>query len=184
MGANNKSRIWSTPKILKRVGKTLVSKKMKKLIILCTLFVLILCSCSTTQFVSYSEFRTVDPRQSFTAIPLIADLQVNETRITYSEKLVASTEKLSSSQALKLIDDLKSSVLSRAAKKYDADVIVAPIIDVQQTATNAFTISIVGYPAVYKNIRNATKDDSWFIQVEPAKQAEPTPSNKIKLLGK
>lgn len=160
------------------------TRQMKKACVLSALFALILCSCSTTQTISYSESRTVEPTQQIAAVavPLIADLQVSSERITYSEKITVNVPNLSSSQAVKLINDSKSSVLFRAIKKYNADVMAAPIIDVQQNGANSVVITIMGYPAIYKNFRNATKDDRWFMQVEQSQHEAAAPAQN-KMMG-
>ena len=159
---------------------------MKKIISVCTFATLIFCSCSSLKTISYSEYRSLDPIQSLHAVPLVADLQVSETSVTYSEKISIDITKIKPSEAKKVIDDLKAAVLLRATQHYKSDVIIAPLVDVHNEGINSLVITITGYPATYHNIRNASKDDSWFIQFsEPKTQVIPASASKsYKLFNK
>ena len=151
---------------------------------MCALVAFVLCGCSTVQHVSYLESRTVEPTQSMHAVPLVADLQVSDARITYSEK-VTLDQSVSASEVKNYIEELKSSVLFHAIKHHKAEVMVAPIIDVQQEGTHALLITIEGHPATYKNIRSATVDDTWFLPIiEPAKQPVCAPNPRVVRLFK
>lgn len=153
------------------------------MLVFCTIITLMLCSCSTIQTISYSETRSIEPKLSMYTVPLVADLQVNETRITYAEKVTADITKLKTSQ----IDEIKLTVLFNAIKHYDADVIVAPIICVKSKGTYELLVTVTGFPATYKNIRNASKEDSWFVQVEPSPNptvAPAAPKSKFNLFSK
>ncbi|MBO7457867.1 MAG: hypothetical protein J6T80_01260 [Paludibacteraceae bacterium] len=158
---------------------------MKKTILLCSFAALVLCSCSSIQTVSYSEYRTVEPTQSMHAIPLVADLQVSDTRMSYTEKVIIKDKKPSEQKIAGMIAEIKSTVLSHAIKYFNTEVMVAPIIDIQKEGTNALVVIVTGYPATYKNIRSATKDDSWFVTIGEPKEEAPAPDNKkFKLFGK
>lgn len=145
---------------------------MRKLLGLCAGMALILCSCSTVKTITYTESRTLEPTSSIHAVPLIADLQVSETRISYAENVSADLSSLSEAEARRLTDELKATVLANAVKKHNADVLVLPVVEVQGNGLTQMTITVTGYPAVYKNFRNASKDDLWFIEVAKPIQVE------------
>ena len=159
---------------------------MKKLTFFCALVALLFSSCSSVKTISYSETRSVEPTQTIFAVPLVADLQISGTRIEYSENVSVNIEEMNASEVKSFIENLKNSVLARAIKKYNADVMAAPLFEFHNEGGKCIMITLTGYPATYKNFRSANKDDSWFIHVEaPAqKGTEGIPSRKFKLFGK
>ena len=60
---------------------------------------------------------------------------------------------------MQYIPDFKKVALSRAARKYEADVIVGATVDVVTNSLGRIEITISGYPARYTNFRNATAQD-------------------------
>ena len=161
-------------------------KVMKKKTFLFALTTLLLCSCSSMQSVMYTETRSVELIQHVQCMPVVADLQISETRITYSEEVTFDFREAEEFKIKNYIEGIKPAILARAIKQYDADLMVAPIIDVKNESTNVFVITITGYPASYKNFRNATKQDEWFMQPVAPNTAEQSSSapNKFKLFGK
>ena len=130
---------------------------------------LLLVGCVTTTGTtkttySYSEYRSVQPSQSVATAPLIADLVVSEKRITYAERINTVITNMSSSEAKALADKEKETVIANAVKTNKADVLVAPIIDIQTDSNGYLVIEVTGYPASYKNFRNASKDDMWIME--------------------
>jgi hypothetical protein len=65
----------------------------------------------------------------------------------------------------KLVEKEKGLVMNNAMKAHGADVLVAPLVDIQTDLKNQLVITVTAYPAKYKNYRNATKEDEWFINV-------------------
>ena len=134
---------------------------------------------------SYSEYRSVQASQTVATAPLIADLVVSEKRITYAERINTVITNMSSSEAKALADKEKETVIANAVKANKADVLVAPIIDIQTDTNGYLVIEVTGYPASYKNFRNATKDDMWIVEKNSApKQDEKKSASPIGLPGK
>lgn len=129
-----------------------------------------LTSCATVKSYSYSEFRTTEPTQAVHAVPVVADLDVSPTRITYAERINIDVASLSKAELQSIVDSQKETVLFNAIKQQKADIIVAPLVDIQTDQNGRLVITIVGYPATYKNFRNATQEDSWFISMPNPKQ--------------
>lgn len=138
---------------------------MKKIILFCGLTALI-CSCSTPKATtySYSEYKTVSPSQSVYAVPVIADLDVAQERITYAERINKDITTLTDAEVEALASSEKEVVIANAAKANNADVIVAPIINITTDANKNLVIIVNGYPARYKNFRNMTETDKWIIE--------------------
>lgn len=135
---------------------------MKKLFLL--LFVL----CSTGSLfaqqrierVDYQEStaRNLEPEHFMLLTPLIADLEVSSTKITYTEK-AAFLDFPVTTTMIKEIPEFKKIALSRAARSCNADVMVGTTIDVITNAQGLLEITVTGYPAHYRQFRNATLED-------------------------
>ena len=138
---------------------------MKKIILFCGLTALI-CSCSTPKATtySYSEYKTVSPSQSVYTVPVIADLDVAQERITYAERINKDITTLTDAEVEALASREKEFVIANAAQANNADVIVAPIINITTDANKNLVIIVNGYPARYKNFRNMTETDKWIIE--------------------
>ena len=156
---------------------------MKKIILFFSVAAIV-CSCSTPQATtypkatsySYSEYQTVSPTQSVYTVPVIADLNVAKERITYAERINKNITTLTDAEVEALASREKEVVIANAAKANNADVIVAPTINITTDANNNLVIVVNGYPATYKNFRNATEADRWIIENTDnatTKQTEP-----------
>lgn len=111
-----------------------------------------------------SSARYLEPSQNIMTTPMIADLQVIGSSISYTEteafKNYEVTEDL-----IKLVPGFKSIALSRAARAHKADVIIGAMVDVITNAQGRLEITITGYPARYTNFRNATNDDIELVKL-------------------
>ncbi len=135
---------------------------MKKIFIFSYLLVaLVFSSCSKKTY-SYAETRTVEPTQSVNVVLVVAELEVSQERITYAERLSVKANSLSNSEFNALVEQEKVQVINNATTAHEADLIVAPVVSVQTDVKNNLIISVSGYPAKYKNYRNATQEDQWF----------------------
>lgn len=110
-----------------------------------------------------SSARNLEPEHLMLLTPLVADLEVSPTKVSHTEteafKNIIVTHK-----AIENISGMKKVALSRAARAYNADVMVGTTIDITTNANGCFEITVTGYPAVYKNFRNATKEDLDIIE--------------------
>lgn len=140
------------------------------------LFLIIACALSLTAVhaqttkktsveVDYMEAssRYLEPTQAFLTIPVIADLQVSQTRISYTEK-EAFRGYTVTDDLIKLVPNFKQIALCRAAKAHNADVVLGATIDVITNAEGFLEITITGYPASYSNFRNAKDTDIEIIR--------------------
>lgn len=57
------------------------------------------------------------------------------------------------------IPNFKRIVLCKAARQYNADLIIGATIDVVTNKGGCLEITVVGYPAKYTKFRNATKEN-------------------------
>ena len=112
---------------------------MKKIILFFSVAAIV-CSCSTPQATtystpkatsySYSEYQTISPSQSVYTVPVIADLDVAKERITYAERINKNITTLTDAEVEALASREKEVVIANAAKANNADVIVAPTINI------------------------------------------------------
>lgn len=114
-----------------------------------------------------SSTRNLEPDHYMMTAPLIADVVVSPQKITYTEKEAYKIFPVTAGNAQQLkemMPDLKKIALSRAAKIYDADLLVGTIIDVITNDEGLLEITVSGYPAKYTNFRNATQADIENVQ--------------------
>lgn len=135
---------------------------MKKLV-LCAIALMGVLSASAQnrlERVEYQESsaRNIEPQQSVMIAPLIADLQILSGKISYTEVEAFKNYEVTPA-IVQYIPDFKKVALSRAARKYEADVIVGATVDVVTNSLGRIEITISGYPARYTNFRNATAQD-------------------------
>lgn len=140
-----------------------------------------LTACSSKTY-SYAEHRAVQPMQSVHAVPVVADLEVSQERITYSERLGVKVSSLSDKELHALLKEEKEIVQHNAMKAHKADVLVAPLVEVQTDANNQLVITITAFPATYKNYRSATAEDAWFINAPKSDTKEEIKKNNTTVL--
>lgn len=142
-------------------------------------------SYTNTQY-SYSEYRQIQSGQSVTTIPVVANLVVSEKKINYAERIEVDIRKKSPAEAKALADKEKETVLANAASANKADVIVAPIINIQTDTNGYLVIAVSGYPAIYEKFRNITSGDIELLKLQtpPVEQGEKKRAMPIALPNK
>ncbi len=140
-------------------------------ICLVVLAMLALASCQAlaptvqvTTEVHYREAsgRNIEPKQNAVVVPMVAHLEV------ISDKRIEYVETFNETVTEELVEDIalyKRIALLNATKKYDADTMVAALINVETTEDGKLVITIYGYPARYKNFRSMKSDDQWLLDV-------------------
>lgn len=134
---------------------------MKKIILFFGVTALI-CGCKATSY-NYSEYTTMSPSPSIYATPLMAELEVSSERITYAERINKSIKSMTYVEVEQLASREKETVIANAVKANNADVLVAPTVNIATDVNHNLVIVVNGYPAVYKNFRSVTAADSVFI---------------------
>ncbi len=159
-------------------GKKHNSIIMKRLFLLLTIVSMSLGAVAQrSERVEYQESsaRNLEPEHSMMLTPLIADIKVSPTKITYTETEAFKDYPVSKGIE-KLMPDFKSIALSRAAKAHKADLLVGTIIDIITNDNGMLEITVSGYPASYVGFRNATLND-----IELVRQAKSVTSGKDNL---
>lgn len=112
----------------------------------------------------YSEAtaRNLEPEHTMLLTPLIADLSVSNKKIYHVEK-EAFKDIVIDQAVIANIDEFKKIALCCAAQESKADVLVGAMVKVE-TINERLVITISGYPATYKNFRNATTKDTGLIK--------------------
>ena len=143
---------------------------MKKHLLFLTALIFV-ASCSPVQYVTtttteydYSESsaRLLEGSSNFMVTPIIADLNVSGTKISYVEKDAFANFTVTR-QVISNIAAYKRIALSRAAKAHNADILVGAEVDVE-TIDRHLVIIVTGYPATYKQFRNATNADVTLVK--------------------
>ncbi len=86
--------------------------------------------------------------------PLLADLDVKETKVTATAKGTLSKEG---------IDFVKNQAVASALKTTNGDILVEPKYEVE-TVNDDITVTVTGFPANYKNFRQLKAEDSTFLK--------------------
>ena len=105
-----------------------------------------------------SSARSLEPAHAVMITPLVADMQLLGDRISYTESEAFAAYAITP-EIVGFIPTFKNIALSRAAKFYKADAIVAATVDVITNAAGRIEITISGYPVKYVNFRNAKMED-------------------------
>lgn len=134
---------------------------MKKVFLIC-IFASMLSGCATTYY-NYSESsaRNLEPEHTMLTTPLIADLDVRAKKIKYVET-EAFEDVIVDRTIVDYISEFKKIALASAAEAHNADILVGATIKVE-TINDRLVITVTGYPAIYKNIRNATIKDAELV---------------------
>ena len=127
---------------------------------------------------SYEELgsRNIEPHHNVTTVPIIADIELlSKDKIVYTEKFqdVGSPnsfidglfrKKLAS---VDIIDAYKYTAMAHALKQYNADFLIGAVYDVDYSSkSDCLTITITGFPANYKELRKATPEDEWMLNMD------------------
>lgn len=117
---------------------------------------------TTTYDYSESSARLLEGSSNFMLTPIIADLDVSSKKVMHVEKEAFANFTVTR-QIINNIAAYKRIALSRAAKQYNADILVGAEIDVE-TIDRHLVITVTGYPATYKKFRNATEKDVLLVK--------------------
>lgn len=104
-----------------------------------------------------SSARVLEADHNMLLTPLIADLNVSDKKITYTEREMFADLDVTRGLINNIVE-LKKIALSRAARAYDADVLVGSTIDIV-TEKGHIVITVSGYPAQYVKFRKAEEQD-------------------------
>ena len=157
---------------------------MKKILFFCLMAFACSCSAPKATSYSYSEYKTITPAPSVHAIPVMAELEVSSERITYAERINKNIKTLTDAEVENLASREKETVIANAAKTNNADVLVAPLVNITTDVNNNLVIIVTGYPAVYKNFRSATAADSIFMNAKNAEPVEKKSLNPLEIFKK
>lgn len=135
---------------------------------------------SQTTYYTYAEStgRNIELSTSAINLPLVAEVQVMPTRISYTETeafkniyVTKAIQEYGAEFKTTGIAEYKRIALANAATANNADLIVGATFIVSTTPDNHFSIKVVGYPAKYVNFHTATKADAELLrEMEPFSQ--------------
>lgn len=105
-----------------------------------------------------SSALVLEAAHNLLSTPMIVDLDVSAEKIVYTEKEMFANMDVTRA-LLNSVAELKEIAISRAARKYNADILVASTIDVITNKDGRLEITVSGYPARYVKFRKATTQD-------------------------
>ena len=124
---------------------------------------LLMSSCSIT----HRTATTVNVGSKITQYPLVADLEVMEkAEATISWNCFTLDRP-------RTVREAKGNVISQILSVKDADILLEPQTVVTTKMFGRTTVTVKGYPAKFKNFRNATDKD-----IEAIKTCLPLPENE------
>lgn len=146
---------------------------MKKFSLLILFFTIISTTVALAQKIEsinfrQSQSRIAEPNMEVFVRPLVVDLEViGEDRI---EEVCSFPNVRLTELSLDMLQNLKASALFNCSQKYNADVIIAAMFDIQSFEDNkgyGINVTVVGYPAKYKNWKPAIENSEyqWILDV-------------------
>ena len=141
----------------------------------------IICSscASTFEKVNQTMVRVQEPEVGTVATPIVMELgDIPQQKITDTTVIVVERYNLSPASRTyrnpppsyqeitpSMVAEFRKTALENAVIKYDCDVIVYPSFRIFTSENGKICYVIVsGYPAKYKRLRPATKDDLWMLE--------------------
>ena len=142
-------------------------KKVK--LTLAALAAVILTSCGTYTY-QESTARFVEPTRAGFVTPVVADMVVQENKITHEVEVYAKLKKREINQIMRaeiqgvespLVLSWKKYALAETLKKFKADDIVSPTFEIapSRMKKDVLVITVTGHLATYQNYRKATQAD-------------------------
>ncbi len=110
---------------------------------------LVMTSCNVTRT---STAKSLDIHGIAMHIPVVADLNVKQEKVSASIEFQGSVTKA-----------LKDRVIAEALKKSNSDILIEPNFEIEKGVSSKITVT--GFPASYKNFRNATKEDLELLKI-------------------
>ncbi len=130
---------------------------MKKVILSLGLL-LLMTSCSITKTATAKK---LDIYGSVMHIPVVADLDVKETKVSATIEITGSV----------VSESTKQRVIADAIEKANADILIEPSFKIK-TEMGTTTVTVTGFPASYKNFRNAKQGDVELLKVGVLQKAQ------------
>ena len=140
---------------------------MKNYILALTALLISLSSC---QVIKTRTAKAIDIQNNgIIQKPTIADLEVKSPKVTGT----------ASSIGKQTIETVKNNAVSDATKKANCDLLVEPIYETETTA-GVTKVTVIGYPATYKNFRPIVEEDIKLIQIGSSKKVNTSENTPIK----
>ena len=141
---------------------------MKKTILCLTMLLwitLITSSCATVVHRHHSvSARSAEPQhQQVLTMPHLADLEVIGERFSYRVVFRGIT-----SLQEQDLENWRNIALADAVRAVNADIIVGALFETEfergrHPRDNELRVTVIGFPAIFTNFRNATKEDAWIL---------------------
>ena len=134
----------------------------------------VLISLSSCQVIKTRTAKAIDIQNNgIIQKPTIADLEVKSPKVTGTATSIGK----------QTIETVKNNAVSDATKKANCDLLVEPIYETETTA-GVTKVTVIGYPATYKNFRPIVEEDIKLIQVGSSKKVNTSENSPIKKRSK
>ncbi len=135
-------------------------KNLKQCKRLLTLF------CASTFFISctsvskFSTAKTLDITPIIVQKPTVADMKVNETKVTgtFSGKITSIS-----------LENIKNEAIAGALKSVNADLLIEPSFQTT-ISSGKTTVTVTGFPATFTNFRTMKNEDIPLMQIGSVRQ--------------
>lgn len=135
-----------------------------------------LMSCSSVA--KFSTAKTIDITPTIVQKPTVADLQVNEKKVTGTQSGKVTTTPL---------ETIQNEAVASALKTANADVLVEPRFETTINGSLT-TVMVTGFPATFKNFRTMKDEDISLMRIGAVRQVNtftpPTVTTKKPKYGK
>ncbi len=150
---------------------------MKKLFIMPILAIAMISCAPLAKTYQADDYQTAEPAVSVLSA-VYAELDVTPKRISYAERVEKDITTMTNQEVQQMVEQEKKVTMANAIRKYDADLLIAPKFHIS-TKDNRVIIMVEGYPATYKNFRNATAEDAWILQKAETETTAPATKGSI-----
>lgn len=131
-----------------------------------------------------SQARIIEPKMNVYVKPLIVDLKVLEGQKRVEAGPFTFPDKDVTTMSLADLENTKTNALYLAARKYDADIIVAATFDVRTPENGkGLEITVSGFPAVYSNWRTIEEKDYQWVRDSYGYEKNNAVIEKVQALG-
>jgi len=130
----------------------------------------VLISLSSCQVIKTRTAKAIDIQNNgIIQRPTIADLEVSSPKVTGTATSVGK----------QTIETIKNNAIGDATKKANCDLLVDPIYETETTG-GVTKVTVIGYPATYKNFRPIVEEDLKLIQIGSSKKLNTSEIKPIK----
>lgn len=115
--------------------------------------------------ISHAQAKILESSSSIITTPLIAELEdISSNRVTSSLDFAIGMYKDAATQIVPFLTEYKQFALTKYCMENGYDVIINPLFYISTNQSgDIMTVTFIGFPGKYKNIRQAKEEDLWML---------------------